>query len=222
MTNDQASDVRAGDLPAWLAGFLAALPLGYNLRVNQENASYRDMPRPVFVSAEWLSQATAAERRAERLATVRQAHDTGVHGAGVRGCPWCADERSHAGLEMPCHRCNGPCRIDNEPSQLHHNRHYGVADRCRRTGVFPDVCGPGCGMGECTIRTIRPCGKPGCTCHIDASRNVAAREGIGGVPPCECHEPPGINGCPQHMTLSDPCASGCSDPAAHAEGGHGV
>jgi len=40
-------------------------------------------------------------------------------------------------------------------SELHHNGHYGVPDSCERTGAFPDVCGPGCGLGECALGRVK-------------------------------------------------------------------
>jgi hypothetical protein len=95
--------------------------------------------------------------------------------------------------------------------QLHHNGHYGVPDHSPgAAGVLPGVT---CTIpGHCTIKPnyraplIDGTGITGIMIDVVRGPSLPAqgRDWVGEPYP------------------EDPCASGCSDPAAHAEGGHDV
>jgi hypothetical protein len=88
----------------------------------------------------------------------------------------------------------GPDAVDYTGQLLHHNRHYGVP-ACSEL--------PSCRDGRHSPSCEVSLSGPGDRCPGDAAH-----------PP---HPAGAVRGC----WACDPCAYGrCSDPAAHAEGGH--
>lgn len=55
----------------------------------------REAGRKVFSAREWADRPTAAAQREEREVTIREAHDAGLHGAGVAGCKLCRRDRAY-------------------------------------------------------------------------------------------------------------------------------
>lgn len=77
------------EVGAWLAGYLAALQVGYYVRVREENEVYARPRPPLLVGGVPLERVTERESEVDRLAVIREAHDAGLHGPGSFGCAWC-------------------------------------------------------------------------------------------------------------------------------------
>ncbi len=87
-----------------LAGYVAGLEAGYFVRVGEENERWRrkvatsrvsvvEAPQFVMVNGERVKRWTWRERKADRLATLAEAHAAGLHAdrpADRAGCPGCS------------------------------------------------------------------------------------------------------------------------------------
>lgn len=126
-----------------LAGYMVGVRLGYALRCREESAAWGHASRAqVFTAGHWVNQPTFAERNAERLAILAEAHAAGLHTVGRPGCAACERQPSPAEryVDGMCDglgcRCCGVLqeltRGDHAEyvlSRKPHNCHYGVSHR---------------------------------------------------------------------------------------------
>ncbi len=75
----------AGD-PLWAYAYVA----GYAARCREEAAAWQEESAArVFVAGQFWDRPTAAERKTEREAIMREAHTAGLHDHRPIMCPWC-------------------------------------------------------------------------------------------------------------------------------------
>jgi hypothetical protein len=79
-----------GEINAYMAGLQA----GYWARVGEENERWQmaATAERVFIAGDWVDTPTAAERKAVRVAVLREGHTAGLHAGRrpVADCPECA------------------------------------------------------------------------------------------------------------------------------------
>jgi hypothetical protein len=79
------------DQSTWPEVYAAGALDGYGARCREEATEWQDQTsHRVFVSGQFWERPTAAAQRDGRQSVIREAHEAGLHGAGVRGCSWCA------------------------------------------------------------------------------------------------------------------------------------
>lgn len=117
-----------------LAGvYLSGAWAGYQARCAEEAAEWvRSSKSKVFVAAGLVDRVPFAEREAERLAVIREAHGAGLHEPPVAYCASCKAEREHrAGVhegrgftyEESCALCKQEVDV---LWRIPHNGNYGV------------------------------------------------------------------------------------------------
>lgn len=89
-------DTNSGNLPqvdlheeGWQEGYEVGYARGLTDARDAINAAWRDKSAQVMLGGRLIEAPTAEQRTRERMATIKEAHDAGVHGHSARGCPWC-------------------------------------------------------------------------------------------------------------------------------------
>lgn len=116
--------VQAAAAAGWALGNAHGLEAGYRAGLAEMSDAWRAASgQKVFTASEWVDKPSAAERKAERVAILVQAHDAGLHVGRmpVNDCTKCAESvRAYD----PCARLYDPLR----PGEGQHGCF--LADRC--------------------------------------------------------------------------------------------
>lgn len=142
---------------------------GYEQAEAAANRSWRGQEK-VFQGGAWLSGPTAAERKAERVAVLVEAHAAGLHvGLHAVDCPECMTD-AQSRLQHNRHYDVFVCKSGDRcipctqrvlaggkplPEHVQHKPDYGVGCSCACLGVGTPEHAPG---PLCLPMTIRPAG----------------------------------------------------------------
>jgi hypothetical protein len=136
-----------------LAGYIAGLQAGYAARCREEADEWEEeTSHRVYLSGQFYDRPTAAERLAEREATLREGHAAGLHDVPRPACPLCSslcvlhgDDCRSAQNGRRCSGLGGPADAISLSSNLDTGeRWHGAIDwllNSRHT-ADPDIQGP--------------------------------------------------------------------------------
>lgn len=166
---------------------------GYSARCREEVESYLrvvESGRQVYdnVIRDLINLPSAAERKAQREAILREAHAAELHaGRPAYGCPVCAEARHAAARTVaqeacgpiegggwrckPWARCthDGGCLLDDGESDRHHSGHYGapLIDGTGITSTMIDLSGRR--GASCPVNGLAGYA---CPCTLDLRRGI--------------------------------------------------